>query len=235
MSEGGVNGLGLGIRGAGGTARAGTTPGLGVRLLGNQAPTLLLLLSLNLLLIVFFVVLNANATADLERSRTVLGSLQRSFGAGEREGELRIRPAARVAAQDALRTSVSVAFSAILDGRDVVVRNQTDRFSVTTPLAAFYEPDSGALKPALPVLSRLVEILAAPPEDYRIEMTVTVNAATEDDPLAMAQAAALAAEMLGRDVDTTLFAVGTARAVRPGLTFTFDVLPGETAETGVAP
>lgn len=200
-----------------------------VRLLGRQNSTLLLLLSLNLLLIVFFVVLNANADVDWQRSRVILSSVQKSFGDDANRMALNANAPAKIMAQDALRSTVSAAFVSVLDGKDVLVRNEADRFIVSVPMAALFETDTGKLRAVLPVLDRIAAGLKNPFDGYRYEMIVTVHAlgASED---AMIQASVLAEDLLRRDFGPTLFAVGLAPSLAPGVTFTFQVLSDSAAE-----
>ncbi|MBL8631239.1 MAG: hypothetical protein JNM81_16515 [Rhodospirillaceae bacterium] len=211
-----------------------------VRLLGNQSPTLLLLLALNLLLIVFFVVLNVNATSDVQLTRNVLASVHKSFGDEiVVPTNLEVTSVAKSAAQDALRTSVSTAFASVLDGEDIVVRNEGDRFSVTTPMAAFFEPDTELLRASLPVLNRIAAILNAPAEGFRYEMIVTLDADTQHTGPIIKQAGALAEDLLRRDFRATTFAVGlmsdaagrdAARTDMPrNVTFSFQVLTDDVA------
>jgi hypothetical protein len=195
-----------------------------VTLRGDQSPTLLLLLALNLLLIVFFVVLNANATTDLSRSRDVLAGVQKSFGDDVvlPKGS-DVTSVAKSQAQDALRTSVSTAFQSVLDGQDIIVRNEADRFSVIAPMAAFFEPETQALRASLPVLNRISAILKTPADGFRYEMIVTIDAGAIADHQ-LSQAGALAEDMLRRDFATGVFAVGLGATATNTVVFTFQVL-----------
>ncbi|MBL8642864.1 MAG: hypothetical protein JNK21_02940 [Rhodospirillaceae bacterium] len=204
-----------------------------VRLRGDQSPTLLLLLSLNLLLIVFFVVLNFNATTDVQRSRNVLASVQTTFSdVVAPSNNLEAASVAKSAAQDALRTSVSSAFASVLEGQDVIVRNAADRFSVIAPAAVLFEPGTNALRPVLPVLNRISAILKAPAEGFRYEMIVTLGVDEASEALAVSQAGILAEDLLRRDFAATDFAVGTAPAETHDVTFTFLVLSEDSAAAG---
>jgi len=203
-----------------------------VRLLGSQSATLLLLLSLNLLLIVFFVVLNSNANIDLQRTRVVLSSVQDSFGdVRSNQEKLNTTPIAKMAAQDALRTSVSVAFATVLEGQEVVIRNEADRFWVSAPMAALFEPETNQLRAVLPVLDRIASSLKAPIEGFRYEMTVSVH--VDDEAASMSMAAALAEDLLQRDYGATLFAVGVSPTTTKGVTFTFEVFSDDGASRAI--
>jgi GGDEF domain-containing protein len=196
-----------------------------VRLLGNQSSTLLMLLALNLLLIVFFVVLNVNATTDTQKTRNVLASVQKSFSDDINvPTNLEVTSVAKSAAQDALRTSVSTAFASVLEGEDIIVRNEADRFSVIAPLAAFFDPETTQLRATLPVFNRIAEILNAPADGFRYEMIATIDADIANMAPIIKQAGVLAEDLLRRDFRATTFSVGLIPANTQNVTFTFQVL-----------
>jgi len=203
---------------------------LSARLFGAHSPTLLLSLSLNLLLLAFFVVLNTGVDFDRGRVRAALDSVRETFGRLEpaaRDGA----GAARAAAEDALRVAVSAAFAPVLDGVDVVVRTEAGRVVVRAPFAAVFEPATGALRPALPLLDRVAAVLAAPPDGLRTEMLVALT--SSDAGAALAQAGALADDVMRRGVDPALFAVGAVAGPAPAVVFTFAVFAAD--EPALAP
>ncbi len=196
-----------------------------VRLLGNQSSTLLMLLALNLLLIVFFVVLNVNATTDVQKTRNVLASVQKSFSDEINvPTNLEVTSVAKSAAQDALRTSVSTAFASVLEGEDIIVRNEADRFSVIAPLAAFFDPETAQVRATLPVFNRIAAILNTPADGFRYEMIATIDADVTNMAPIIKQAGVLAEDLLRRDFRAATFAVGILPAKTNNVMFTFQVL-----------
>jgi len=101
---------------------------------GNQNSSLVLTLSIGLQLLAFFVVLNASTKPDESRSQAVLVSVKTAFNSSAIPSAT--GPAVnKAAAQVALRSSISDAFSPVLDGRDVVVRTDGDLLWVTRNMA----------------------------------------------------------------------------------------------------
>jgi|GEM_PF-6323942 len=197
----------------------------------NPTSSLVLTLSIGLQLLAFFVVLNAGAAPDPDRTRAVVASVQQSFNP-------RVTPPAdalsaglaKAAAQTALRTSISDAFSPVLLGRDMIVRADSDLMWVTAPAAAFFEPDTDKLRAVLPVLDRVVAALAAPPAGLRYELMVTI--ATSDTAVAARQSGVMAEDLLRRGLNQAALSLGTLRAPEPTVTLTFIVLSDDEAPLG---
>ena len=202
-------------------------------LLGGQDPMLILSLSLNLMLLAFFVMLNASADIDTARARSVLDGVQQTFATPQVDDSQPAAQTTKAVAQDALRSSLSTAFVPVLEGRDVVVRSQADRLLVSAPYAAFFEPDTDALRASLPVLDRLAAILAAPPDGLRYEILITVNAPARDYSLATRQAGSLAEDILRRGVAPALLTVGAAPAPDRSVDLVFMVLGDEDSSLSV--
>jgi hypothetical protein len=192
------------------------------RVFGDQSPMLLLSLSLNLMLLAMFVVLNATANLDQKRVDVVLESVQRSFGDTPAPT---LVPASSVrrdrGVQDALRSSLSEAFESVLQGDDLVIHGEADRLWVSTPGAALFEP-SGALRAALPVFDRLVAVLNAPPADARYELLVVLPAPTAH--AAADRAGILAEDLLRRGLRPDLLNIGAIDSGGDLVRFTFVVL-----------
>lgn len=207
-----------------------------LRVSGNQSPLLLLMLSLNLLLIVFFVVLNANSTIDVARAHVVLDNVQKYFGP-DRGGQpvVKVTAASRIAARDALRSSVTAAFASVLEGREITVRDQADSLTVLAPAAALFESETGTLRITLPLLDRIARIMTIPMDDLRSGMTVTIEYSGEEAVNARMQAASLAQQLLRRDVPRASFAVGVLPAETSAVRFTFFAVPVDDARAGERP
>jgi hypothetical protein len=190
----------------------------------NQTSSLVLTLSIGLQLLAFFVVLNASTTPDDDRMRAVVASVQQTFGNDDVADLRALQSAAKTAAQVALRSSISDAFSRVLEGQDVLVRNDGDVLWVRTPSAVLFEPDTNRLRSVLPILDRLTSILSAPPEGLRYEMLITISEDETIGPFVPAQAGALAADLLRRGLTASSFSLGTQSGTDRTITFMFVVL-----------
>jgi hypothetical protein len=190
----------------------------------NQTSSLVLTLSIGLQLLAFFVVLNASTTPDNERMRAVVASVQQSFGNDAAADPRALQSAAKAAAQVALRSSISDAFSRVLEGQNVLVRNDGDVLWVRTPSAAIFEPDTNKLRAVLPILDRLTSILSAPSEGLRYEMLITLSEDETIGSFVPAQAGALAADLLRRGLTASSFSLGTQSGTERTITFMFVVL-----------
>jgi hypothetical protein len=191
----------------------------------NQTPSLMLTLSISLQLLAFFVVLNATAIPDAARARAVVASVHQSFNPKALEVALdSTTEIKKNAAQVALRSSISDAFSRVLDGRDVVVRNDGEVLWVKAPTAAFFEPETTALRAVLPVLDRIATVLETPPEGLRYEMLITISDSDGPGGQAASQAGALAQDLLRRGFKPSSFSLGAIVAPERAIILTFVVL-----------
>lgn len=195
----------------------------------NQTSSLVLTLSIGLQLLAFFVVLNATTKPDESRSKAVLASVQSSFNPSAVATTKPITTN-KSAAQVALRSSISDAFSPVLDGRDVIVRTDGDLLWVKAPLAVFFDPDTQTLRTSLPVLDRLIAVLNAPPDNMRYEMLVTISGF--EGKASFAQAGALAEDLLSRGLTRNVFSLGLVSAPERSVTLTFIALSEEETSLG---
>jgi hypothetical protein len=200
---------------------------------GSQTSSLLLTLSIGLQLLAFFVVLNTNASPDLGRTRAVVASVQQSFNPrAVAPADVLTTGLATAAAQTALRTSISEAFNPVLNGQDMIVRADGDLMWVTSPPAAFFEPDTDKLRAVLPVLDRVVGVLAQPPAGLRYELMVTIAAPRDRAEVAMRQAGLMAEDLLRRGLPPAALSLGTQETAVAAVTLTFIVLPEDAAALG---
>lgn len=198
---------------------------------GNQNSSLVLTLSIGLQLLAFFVVLNANTKPDESRSQAVLVSVQTAFNPSAVSSTT--GPAVnKAAAQVALRSSISDAFSPVLDGRDVVVRTDGDLLWVKAPLAVFFDPETRALRASLPVLDRVIAVINAPPDNLRYEMLVTIPGSDSADVNAAMQAGALAEDLLHRGLTRNVFSLGVVASPDRIVTLTFAALAEDDGSLG---
>jgi hypothetical protein len=192
--------------------------------LGGHGQVIVISLSLNLILLAFFIVLNDTVRYDGARVAAALDSLRREFATSSTPDVELL--AAKAQAYDALRKSVSAVFATVLSGREVVLHTTSERVDVKVPAAALIDPETGALRPALPVLDRVAAVVAAPPAGSRYAVMVAA-AGQPDRTAAYAAAGALAAALVIRGIDPALVSTGIAprsAQARPGFVFSFLVL-----------
>ena len=190
----------------------------------NQTSSLVLTLSIGLQLLAFFVVLNVSTTPDDERMRAVVASVKQTFGTDKSQDVKQLQSVAKAAAQVALRSSLSEAFSRVLEGDDIIVRNDGDVLWVRTPATAIFDQQTQQLRPVLPVLDRVIDVLRAPPEGLRYEMLVTISEDETVTTAASAQAGTLAADLLRRGLPMSSFSLGIQSGTDRTVTFTFVVM-----------
>lgn len=177
---------------------------------GGLKSNLTTALSLNLMLLAFFVVLASSATFDAERVDTAIESLQRKFGTTALDRRSVPGASAETEAQATLREAVASAFAAVLPGYEIVVPSATDRIDVRVPVAALFDDGSFELRGTLPVLDRLVGLLSAPPAGFRFEVILSATAGGDDPAVAVVRADAVATGLTQRGLDAELISAGSA-------------------------
>jgi hypothetical protein len=184
---------------------------------------LLTLLALNLMLVAFFVVMNASATFDKSRTRAVVDSMSTLT---------REEPAAagRGIAMISFRMAVADIFAAFFPANQIPSESRSsDRVEVNVPVAAFFGDDGAFQEPAA-LLARIAGVIAAPPSGYRAELFIRGSS----DRLTSDQLAALAQALVGRGTDQTQLSVGVLEpgAEPTNLRFTFLLMDAD--DLGVA-
>lgn len=117
---------------------------------GGQAPVILLL-SLNLILLAFFILLNALSDYQIDRTRAALQSVDRTFSEGlsvpqavsETPAGLGAMPHARD-----LLLDIGSAFEAAIPAARSTVNDRTAVLSIEFPAAAFFAEGKARLRPA---------------------------------------------------------------------------------------
>lgn len=195
----------------------------------GQGSNLLVALSLNLMLLAFFVVLASTATFDTARVETAVASIRANFGTGATASSAQ-QGGARTQAEASLREAVASAFAAVLPGYEVIVPAAADRIDVVVPIAALFESESFDLRPSLPVLDRLVGVLSAPPSGFRFEAILGATADGDDPAITVMRSDTVARDMVRRGLVSDLLSAGSASAAGPSLpaiVFTFLVVDAE--------
>lgn len=143
---------------------------------------LITLLALNLILLAFFVVLNATSSFDAERVRAVAASARSNlfFDIDERE---QVEAVSYRGALSNFRDSIADQFAPVLSPEtgSVVradIRMGDDRVEVDVPVTVFFRSD-GTLYSPLPTLDGLAAVIGTPPAGYRAELAVRVSASAK--------------------------------------------------------
>lgn len=182
---------------------------------------LITLLALNLILLAFFVVLNATSSFDAERVRAVAASARTSlfFDIDERE------EAEAVSYRGTLsnfRDSIADQFAPVLSpvSGSVVraeIRMGDDRVEVDVPVSVFFRSD-GTLYLPLPTLDGLAAVIGTPPTGYRAELAVRATAPATPQTTMVARVATLADDLVARGIPATALSAGllSGAETRPG-------------------
>ena len=173
-------------------------------------------LSLNLILLAFFVVLNGASQFDQDRVAAVLDGVKSTFGlVVPAQVSAGSDAAGRAVARDALRDSVSAAFATVLPGRELVLATRVDRIDVVVPQAALFDDETGALRPAMPLLGRLVDVIINPARGVRYEMIVSADLRTDRASMSAA-AGALVNTLVMRGIPPNLISAGRTAGTKTG-------------------
>lgn len=176
-----------------------------------------LLLSLFLVLLVFFVMLNALSAIDAARSKDVADSLVSAFSQPPPPGgdtfvpplvPLPVRTPLLATAKGLVEAAIPAAkVKLVLPGELMEARFETE---------ALFFPGTARLRPAQgPFLDRLVAAMSVPVEGQRLEMDCVIGARylsgtslPTTETLEVARVGALAREMWGRGLPSTSFLFG---------------------------
>lgn len=191
-----------------------------------------LFLSLFLLLLAFFILLNALSTIEPGRSNRVLESVQRAFPAAFRtplgDSVLEADPGQVIGA--ATRARIGAIFQQVLPVAQVTIEPDGNPIFVSAPVARIYAPGSGGMTPVGEQLaSRLAPLLASPPAGSVLELDILFAVAPGERGAArVARAGAVAdvAERFGRlGIDPALIAAGLEPAPTDTVRFVFRTRP----------
>lgn len=197
------------------------------RLPGGPLRSMLILLSLNFMLLSFFIVLSGSSSYDQARIDDTVAGVRATFAGSDQPGG-----GARAEVEENFRARVSNAFVSVLPTADVQLGGGSDRVDVLVPVAALFEEPARTLRPGLPLLDRVRELLIAPPNGYRFELIVASPVLSDETSLATAasRAEAVARELAARGLDSALLSIGSELRVPvavPQLKFSFLVLDAD--------
>jgi hypothetical protein len=200
-----------------------TANGAAVSADGHRNPLLAIapqLLAVELLLLAFFILLNAVSSFEPERSRSVIDSVRDAFRTpgiqGEAVGSTQTEAATLATVQQHIGR-LAHALGAT-QGSD---RSQPDALWIDLPVDAFFRAGEDRLKPGQGTfLDRLAELLAKTPAGYAYEVAVLrggADAAAMDADLRLRQAGAAAAALRTRIDPRAVIAAGMAPDAAVGI------------------
>lgn len=168
------------------------------------------LLSLQLLLLAFFVLLTAVSRFEGDRSRSVIASVQATFGpiAGRPDGEGGRAASADAVALGAFREEIGHLARTAIPLTRVEAATPSDVMQIDLPADAFFRPEESRPKPARrSFFRRLVAALAHRPAGSRYELELRQSTHLPQ-PLAVARAGALARALAAAGVPEDSLSVG---------------------------
>lgn len=143
-----------------------------------------LFLSLFLLLLAFFIMLNAMSTVERGKSDRVLESVKRAFPSGLR-GDLGEDPLDADPGQvidESVRAALGAVFREVLPAVTVEVEADGNPIFVSVPVARVYSPAAGGVTPVMAELAgRLAPILNVPPAGTRLDLQILYGVAGDLD------------------------------------------------------
>lgn len=191
-----------------------------------------LFLSLFLLLLAFFILLNALSTIEPGRSNRVLESVQRAFPSAMRadfgEGVLDADPGQVIG--EATRNSIGEIFRQVLPVARVTVEPDGNPIYVEAPVSRVYASRAGGLTPVGERLAaRLAPFLADPPAGSVLELDVLFSAAVGDRGPAREDRARAVSDMVddmvGFGIEPGLMAAGLEPGQSDTVRFVFRTRP----------
>lgn len=191
-----------------------------------------LFLSLFLLLLAFFILLNALSTIEPGRSNRVLESVQKAFpsayrtelGAGLPEGD-----PGQVIGENT-RARIGAIFQETLPVARVTVEPNGNPIYVQAPVARVYAARAGGLTPAgRSLTAKLVPLLASPPSGSVMELEVLFSASVTDRGAAREDRARSVSDMVeamvGFGIEPELMAAGLEPGQSDTVRFVFRTRP----------
>ncbi|TAL01308.1 MAG: hypothetical protein EPO08_10815 [Rhodospirillaceae bacterium] len=180
------------------------------------------LLSLNFMLLAFFVVLGTAASVDRTRARSVAENVRIAFSGAMDSEKARTT---RLSARQALQAGVSEALAAILPSVHRYYLDNSDRVDVDVPVEPFLDADSEGSRDG--IYDNVAHLLQAAPPGYRYALLISGGAqAATDDAAAFRFAGALA----DRGVAPQNLLVGSGGSEDRRLHLSFLLFEGETDE-----
>jgi hypothetical protein len=199
-------------------SRAGNVDGAALSEEGSDR-ILITLLALNLILLAFFVVLNASSSFDVDRVRAVAASARSSLFTDFEERK-KVEALSYQTALSDFRDSIADQFASILSPEQSAtivpgIRVASDRVEVDVPATIFFQSD-GTLYAPLPTLDGLATVMGTPPAGYRAELAIRGTESSAQHEAMFARMAALANALVARGVSATVMSAGLLSEVSVG-------------------
>ncbi len=193
---------------------------------GRWDPNLVLLLSLQLLLLVFFILLVSQSKFEPERTHSALGSVQRAFSSmlPDVEGEL----AAGASDSEVLRylhDRVGRLAASFVPLTQAASPGKGDRLSIRLPADAMLRAGEAKVTPGgRRFLRRLADMIGELAPRLRLETSIAVDRSAPD---AVAASGALLRALLGAGASPDQVAAGLGDPGKDAIEFTISVAPRE--------
>lgn len=196
-----------------------------------------LFLSLFLLLLAFFILLNALSTIETGRSDQVLESVQRAFPSSLRAavGDSLLEGEPGQVIGESLRAQIGEVFAQTLPVARITVEPNGNPIYADAPVAQIYAPAIGGLTPAGAAFARRISpLLETPPPGSVLELDVLFQSAPGTSPAEREDRARTAANviegMIGFGIDPAVLSIGLTPGVSDTVRFVFRTRPA--TETG---
>ena len=192
--------------------------------------TPILLLGLFLLLLAFFIVLNALSTFEATKARQVLESVGKTFSPHRAKPGLSSRLGPRTGEALSLEEIERIVATEIPLAR-VEKPGDGRLLRLTLPVQALFQPDAAAfLTERSVLLDRMAAILAAPPTGVRYDLEFLLGgegAALTADALAVGRAGLFARRLRSRGAPADRIAIGAAGVARDEVVLRFLIRPAD--------
>jgi len=178
-----------------------------------------ILLSLNFMLLAFFILIGTTATVDKSRALTIAQNVRVTFSGTDEPEEMRV---ARLSAQQVLQTGVSDALADLLP---VVPRprlDNSDRVDVVISRDALPALGNGTVQ------ENIAQLLQAPASGYRYVLLMTGAEGSASDGAAFT----FAGSLVDRGVAPQNLLIGSTAREDNGLHLSFMIFEGESDDAG---
>ncbi len=197
-------------------------------------------LSLALLLLAFFALLNSMSTIEESRSRRVVDSVAAAFSSpfGSRSLKDAIEPVADVALARRAFAEIAMVFRRSVELVEVAELHPGRLMQVSLPVDQVFVPQTAQIA-AETLLDRMAAALAEPPDGIRLDLEASFEVASgagrAANRLNIARAGALARALVNRGVAAERIVVGLGPGRASTMRLTFHLRPGAGPPLDVQP
>lgn len=197
-------------------------------------------LSLALLLLAFFALLNSMSTIEESRSRRVVDSVAAAFSSpfASRSSKDATEPVADVALAERVFSEIATVFRRAVELVEVEVLHPGRLMQVSLPVDQVFVPRTAQIA-AQALLERMAVALAEPPDGVRLDLEVSFEyasgARSTANGLRIARAGALARALVNRGVAAERIVVGLGPGRASTMRLLFHLRPGAGTPLDVQP